>query len=439
MGGVALLARDLGHAVKGSDARSYPPMSTELAAQGIPVCEGYHRNDLVPAPDLVIIGNALSRGNECVEHVLNERLAYTSGPQWLAEMVLRDRQVFAVSGTHGKTTTSALLAWIMESAGRLPGFLIGGVAENFQRSARLGGSSLFVVEADEYDTAFFDKRSKFVHYRPGTLIITNIEYDHADIFSDLADIRRQFHHLVRTVPAQGKLLVKGDDEEIAKVLAMGCWTPVDTFGAAGGDWTVQPIRPDYSAFAVRRRGLPSGEIDWALIGRHNAENALAAVAAAAQAGIEPEFACALATGFKSTRRRLQRLASVNGVTVYDDFAHHPTAIRATLAALREHVGAERIIALVELRSNSMKLGVHKNDLGPALSAADEVFIFRPHGLGWDIDASVAMLGEKCQVLDTVGEIIAATHASARNGDHVVIMSNGGFEDIQRRLLERFGQ
>lgn len=438
MAGIALLARDLGHAVRGSDARLYPPMSTQLETQGIEVCEGFLPENLVPAPDLVVVGNAVSRGNLAVEYMLDQGLPYTSGPQWLAQAVLRGRNVLAVAGTHGKTTTSALLAWILEAGGRAPGFLIGGVAENFGISARLGGSKLFVVEADEYDTAFFDKRSKFVHYLPRTLIINNIEYDHADIFADLADIRRQFHHLVRIVPAAGSLIVKAQDPQIEAVLKMGCWTPVQTFGESA-DWTFVPLRQDWSAFEVSFKGRSVGTVHWGLIGRHNAENALAAIAGAATAGIDPERACNLARGFKSTRRRLQRLGTVGGVTVYDDFAHHPTAIRATLAALRQHVGGERIIVLIEPRSNSMKLGVYKDELGPALADADQVYIYRPAGLRWDLQGGVAMLGVKCSVYDSVGEIIDATLATARPRDHVLIMSNGDFEGIHQRLLERLGK
>lgn len=436
MGGIALLARELGHEVQGSDAGVYPPMSTQLEAHGIEVHTGYRASILAAGkPDLVIVGNALSRGNEAVEYLLNEGLPYLSGPQWLEQTVLAGRHVLAVAGTHGKTTTSALLAWILESAGRAPGFLVGGMAENFGLSARLGTPGLFVVEADEYDTAFFDKRSKFVHYRPKTLIINNIEYDHADIFGDLAAIRRQFHQLVRMVPGSGNIIIRAGDHEIREVLQMGCWTPVETFGEAG-DWNFAPLCKDWSAFEIRFRDSALGRVEWGLIGRHNAENALAAIVAGAAVGVQPNQACRFAGEFKSTRRRLQFLGSINGISVHDDFAHHPTAIRATLAALRQNVDGDRIIALVELRSNTMKLGVHKDELGPALAEADRVFVFRPAGLRWDLDAALSMLGDRCRVCDTVAGMIDETASTARPGDHVLIMSNGEFEGIQQRLLRR---
>jgi len=435
MGGIALLAGELGHEVEGSDAGIYPPMSTQLEAHGIEVRAGYSASALAGRPDLVIVGNALSRGNEAVEYMLNEGLPYLSGPQWLEQAILGGRHVLAVAGTHGKTTTSALLAWILESAGKAPGFLVGGVAENFGVSARLGGPDLFVIEADEYDTAFFDKRSKFVHYRPRTLVINNIEFDHADIFADLADIRRQFHHLVRIVPGSGKLVVRAGDHQIQEVLRMGCWTPVETFGEEG-DWNFTPLSKDWSAFDVRFGDRNLGKVEWSLLGRHNAENALAAIAAAATVGVQPASACGLAGGFRSTRRRLQLLGTVNGISVHDDFAHHPTAIRATLTALRQHVGAERILALVEPRSNTMKLGVHKDELGPALMEADQVLVYRPAGLRWDLEGALSVLGNRCRICDSVSGIIEKTAMSARAGDHVLIMSNGDFEGIQQRLLRR---
>ena len=439
MGGVALLARALGHEVTGSDANVYPPMSTQLQARGITLLEGYSADHLRPAPDLVIVGNALSRGNPCVESVLDQGIPYTSGPQWLQEQILADRHVLAVAGTHGKTTTTSMLAFILAQAGLEPGYLIGGVAENFGDSARLGRSPYFVVEADEYDSAFFDKRSKFIHYRPRTLVINNIEFDHADIFHDIECIKHEFHRLVRIVPSSGKILYHQGDEVIAAVLAMGCWTSTGTFGADGGDWQVAQAAPDYSSFTVLCRGAAVGRVAWGLIGRHNAENALAAIAAAREAGVEAGAACTALAGFKSVKRRLERLGEAGGVTVYDDFAHHPTAIRATLAALRARVGAARILAVLEPRSNTMKMGVHRETLGPALAAADRVFLYQPAGLAWDMRTVAGALPGKCEVYGDVAAIIDSVCGMAGSGDHVLIMSNGGFEDIHRRLLHRLGE
>jgi len=434
MGGVAKLARELGHDVAGSDQNVYPPMSDQLRALGIPVHYGYSPAHLEPRPDLVIVGNALSRGNACVEHMLNEAIPCASGPEWLAREVLRGRHVLAVSGTHGKTTVSAMLAWILESAGLRPGYLIGGVARNFADSARLGAGSAFVVEADEYDSAFFDKRSKFVHYGPRTLIINNIEYDHADIFADLAAIRRQFHHLIRTVPGRGRILIRQGDPDIQQVLAMGCWTPVSSFGP-GGEWTGHPLTADAAHFEVRRNGQPEGMVQWSLLGLHNVENALAAVAAAAEAGVQPGRSCAALGEFLGAARRLQHLGDPGGVHVYDDFAHHPTAIAATLAALRGRAGTARILAVLEPRSNTMRMGVHREALPAALSGADEVFLFLPRGLDWAADGK-ADASARWHVHDSVEEIILQLAESARPGDHVLIMSNGGFEGIQKRLLAR---
>ena len=439
MGGVALLARELGHEVTGSDANVYPPMSTQLQARGVTVLEGYSPEHLQPAPDLVIIGNALSRGNACVEAVLDQDLPYTSGPQWLQEHVLAGRHVLAVSGTHGKTTTSCMLAWVLDRAGLQPGYLIGGVAGNFGASAALGQSPYFVVEADEYDTAFFDKRSKFIHYRPRTLIINNIEFDHADIFHDLDDIKREFHRLVRIVPASGKILYRHGDEVTMAVLAMGCWTPSDTFGLSDGDWQVAEATPDYSSFSVSFQGAAVGRVDWSLIGRHNAENALAAVAAACEAGVDAGAACEALAGFRSVKRRLERLGEAGGVTVYDDFAHHPTAIRATLGALRAKVGPAQILAVLEPRSNTMKMGVHRDTLGPALAAADRVFLYWPPGLEWDLQEVADALPGKCEVHAEVEAIINSVAGTAGAGDYVLVMSNGGFEDIHKRLLLRLGE
>lgn len=444
MGGLAVLARELGHEVGGSDANVYPPMSTQLEALGIALAEGYRAEHLEPAPDLTLVGNALSRGNAAVEHVLDQRLAYVSGPQWLGEAILAHRRVLAVAGTHGKTTTTALLAWILESAGRAPGFLVGGVPANFGISARLGGAGPeagrdFVIEADEYDTAFFDKRSKFVHYRPTVAILNNLEYDHADIFPDLAAIARQFHHLVRIVPGNGRLIVNAEDAELARVLAMGCWTPVETFGIEAGDWRAQLLAADGSAFAVSHRGARLGEARWELTGRHNVMNALAALAAAAAVGVDPVAALPALTGFRSVARRMELVGEARGVRVLDDFAHHPSAIATTLAGLRAQVGAARILVGIEPRSNSMRQGAHAAALAPSLADADRVvFLARPE-LPWDAGRVIAGLAGHGEAVASVAELVAALATEARPGDHVIFMSNGGFEDAPRRLLRALAQ
>jgi UDP-N-acetylmuramate: L-alanyl-gamma-D-glutamyl-meso-diaminopimelate ligase len=457
MAGLALLARELGHEVSGTDRNVYPPMSTQLAAQGIRVCEGYEPAHLARTPDLVVIGNALSRGNAMVEAVLDRGLPYVSGAQWVAEHALAGREVYAVAGTHGKTTTTSMLAWILEHAGREPGFLVGGIPENFGVSARLGKGP-FVIEADEYDTAFFDKRSKFVHYRPRAVILNNLEYDHADIFPDLGAIQRQFHQLVRTVPASGLLLVNAHDKALAEVLAMGCWTPRERFAdalhtpAASSEWTAQALNEECSRFRVCRLGGDAGEVRWQLIGRHNMLNALAAIAAAARAGVEARTAFAALAAFRNARRRLEVRGTVDGITVYDDFAHHPTAIAATLEALRARVGDARIIAVLEPRSNTMRLGVHRDTLGASLIRADRVYLFRPADLTWNLERALkgfegdahgragarapAGAETRGKVFDKVEAIIEEIGHEARAGDHVLIMSNGGFEDIHTRLLER---
>jgi UDP-N-acetylmuramate: L-alanyl-gamma-D-glutamyl-meso-diaminopimelate ligase len=434
MGGIAALARELGHQVEGSDANVYPPMSTQLEALGITLAAGYAAEYLVPPPDQVIIGNALSRGNPAVEHVLDARLPYRSGPQWLGEHVLGDRQVLAVAGTHGKTTTTSLLAWLLEAQGCAPGFLIGGVPGNFERSARVG-SGPFVIEADEYDTAFFDKRSKFVHYRPSIAILNNLEFDHADIFPDLAAIERQFHHLVRIVPGNGRLIVNAEDRNLARVLAMGCWTPVDSFGIDAGDWRAHLLKADGSVFRVSHRGTPVGEARWSLVGRHNVMNALAALAAVHAAGGSAAEALTALEDFASVKRRLERLdaGTDSGITVYDDFAHHPTAIATTLEGLRARVGDARILAAVEPRSNSMRLGVHADELAPSLRDADRiVFLQRPE-LPWDAQRVIAALDGRGQAAASVDALLDALAAIAQPGDHVVFMSNGGFEGAPRRF------
>lgn len=435
MGGLALLARALGHRVTGSDANVYPPMSTQLQDQGIELMEGHDPGHLAPAPDRVLVGNAYSRGNPQIEYLLDRGLAYTSGPQWLAETVLPGRWVLAVSGTHGKTTTSSLLAWVLEQAGLAPGFLIGGVAENFGLSARLGDSPFFVIEADEYDTAFFDKRSKFVHYRPRTLIINNLEFDHADIFDDLTAIQRQFHHLVRTVPGQGRLIVPREDPAVEAVLVQGCWTPREPFGEGpGAGWGVSALSPDYSRLGFSLDGRVAAQGQWELLGRHNALNAAAALAAARHVGVTPAQACAALPGFRSVKRRMEVIGRLRGITVYDDFAHHPTAIRTTVEGLRRRVGQERILAVLEPRSNTMRMGVHRQDLATALAAADEVLVFKPPDLGWDLEAVLAPLGPRSRVSDDIGAMVEGLRQGARTGDHILIMSNGGFGGLHRRLL-----
>ena len=436
MGGVALLARDLGHEVSGSDAKMYPPMSTQLAAQGIGLMEGYEPAHLDSArPDLVIIGNALSRGNAQVEAVLDRNLSYTSGAQWMAENILPGRWVLAVAGTHGKTTTASMLAWILEHAKLKPGFLIGGVPENFGVSARLGNKSFFVIEADEYDTAFFDKRSKFVHYRPRTAILNNLEYDHADIFPDLAAIALQFHHFVRTVPGSGLLVVNAQDENLSTVLAMGRWTPVEHIAAPDG-WQAVPRNLEASRFQVLFQGKDQGEIEWDLIGEHNMANALAAVAAARHAGVPVKTAIAALSKFRNVKRRLEVRGAVRGITVYDDFAHHPTAIAATLQALRARVGNRRILAVLELRSNTMRMGVHRDTLAGSLALADRVLMLKPADLNWNLDRVTGALTGRGQAYSTVEEIIESLAKETRPEDNVLIMSNGGFGNIHTRLLER---
>ncbi|MES9976270.1 UDP-N-acetylmuramate:L-alanyl-gamma-D-glutamyl-meso-diaminopimelate ligase [Candidatus Thiodiazotropha sp. LNASS1] len=436
MGGIALLARALGHRVSGSDANVYPPMSTQLEGAGIDLMEGFEADHLQPAPDMVVVGNAMSRGNPAVEAMLNRGLPYTSGPQWLAEHVLQGRWVLAVAGTHGKTSTASLLAWILEQAGLQPGFLIGGVPENFGLSARLGDSPFFVVEADEYDTAFFDKRSKFVHYRPRTLIMNNLEFDHADIFDDLAMIQRQFHHLVRTVPAEGLIISPLNDGNISDVLDMGVWTPLEFFDPEiEAGWHAEHTTADGHSFDVVCEGEMQGRISWELIGNHNVANALAALAAARHAGVRPGAAIEAFSGYKNVKRRMELCGEVNGVRVYDDFAHHPTAIETTLDGLRKQVGDARIIALLEPRSNTMKRGVHADRLADALRAADQVMMFMPDDLQWDAAAALASLGDRAELFSDTASMVSLAVETARPGDHILVMSNGGFEAIHQRLLD----
>ena len=440
MGGVAALARELGHAVDGSDADIYPPMSTQLERLGIALNQGYAPEHIAPDTGMVVIGNALSRGNAAVEHVLNSGMAYTSGAEWLREQVLPGRTTLAVAGTHGKTTTTSILAYILDVAGRDPGFLVGGVAEDFGVSARLGKGRDFVVEADEYDTAFFDKRSKFVHYRPHVAILNNLEYDHADIFPDIAAIQRQFHHLVRTVPGNGRLIVNGTDARLAEVLAMGCWTPVERFGLQDGlapsefEWSARLLHEDGSQFAVIRHGVELGVVRWNLLGRHNVLNALAALAAAHAVDVDIASVLPKLTAFRGVKRRLEVIGNACGVTIYDDFAHHPTAIHNTLAGLRARVGATRLIVAMEPRSNSMRLGAHAAELAPSLAAADVVVFLQRPDLPWDAQAVLAALHGEGFTAETVDALIARLVTLLRDGDAVVFMSNGGFEDAPRRLL-----
>ncbi len=435
MGGIALLAKALGHEVSGSDANVYPPMSTQLEEQGIELMEGYDPEHLQPTPDLVIVGNTLSRGNPAVEFILNNKLPHISGPQWLSEHILQTKHVLAVSGTHGKTTTTGMLCWILESAGLNPGFLVGGVPQNFGLSARVGGDNYFVIEADEYDTAFFDKRSKFIHYHPDTLVINNIEYDHADIFADIAAIRREFHHMVRIIPENGLIIAKQGDTEVSQVLEMGCWTAIEYFGGHGPDWSVDALSDDFSQFNVLFDSKIVGKVSWELIGLFNAENALAAIAAANHVGVEPTQSCDALQSLKNVKRRLECLAEVNQVTVYDDFAHHPTAISATLKALRQKVKGQRIIAIMEPRSNTMKQGIHKETLAAAFVEADHTFLYAADNLDWDLSKAVSSLGKKARVMDSIENIVDTVASLAEAGDHILIMSNGDFSRLHQRLIE----
>lgn len=440
MGGVAALARELGHEVHGSDQAIYPPMSTQLEQLGIALDPGYRATSVAADCDEVIVGNALSRGNPAVEAVLDAGQRYISGAQWLSEQVLPGRDTLAVAGTHGKTTTTTILTWLLQAAGREPGFLIGGVAEDFGVSARLGGGREFVVEADEYDTAFFDKRSKFVHYRPLVAILNNLEYDHADIFPDVAAIQRQFHHLVRTVPARGRLIVNGEDAYLAQVLAMGCWTPVERFGFDPSlEWHAELVNADGSAFVVHHRGTRVGEVRWPLLGRHNVLNGLAALAAAHAVGVELRAVIPALARFRSVKRRLEVIGQAQDITVYDDFAHHPTAIHTTLEGLRAKVGAARIVVAMEPRSNSMRLGAHAEALAPSLDLADAVvFLHRPE-LAWDAAGVIAAVRGQAHAVPDTDALLARLDEIAAPGDHVVFMSNGGFDGAPRRFLAQLQQ
>ncbi|GAA5784281.1 UDP-N-acetylmuramate--L-alanyl-gamma-D-glutamyl-meso-2,6-diaminoheptandioate ligase [Chitiniphilus shinanonensis] len=439
MGGIAALARAAGHTVTGCDANVYPPMSDQLRALDIDLIEGWDPAQLQPGIDLYVVGNVVTRGNPLMEAILDRGLPYTSGPEWLRDHLLADKWVLAVAGTHGKTTTTSMLAWVLEYAGLAPGFLVGGVPENFGISARLPGaprqdpasvSPFFVIEADEYDTAFFDKRSKFVHYRPRTAILNNLEFDHADIFADLAAIETQFHHLVRTVPGNGRIVANGREASLERVLQRGCWTPVERFGIEDG-WTLGEIHAD--GFDVWFQGAPQGRVVWSLLGEHNAMNALAAIAAARHVGVAPEVAIAALGEFQNVKRRMEVRGTVHGITVYDDFAHHPTAIATTVAGLRRKVGAARILAVLEPRSNTMKLGTMKAALPGSLVDADRVFCYGAN-LGWSPAEALAPLGDKAASFDDLDALTAAIVEAAQPGDQVLVMSNGGFGGLHGKLL-----
>jgi len=464
MGGVAAIAKAAGFRVTGSDRNVYPPMSTQLEALGIELIQGYGAEQLDLRPDIVVVGNALSRGTPVIEAMLDRGMAYASGPQWLSEQVLHDKHVIAVAGTHGKTTTTAMLTWILEQAGLEPGFLIGGVPGNFDATARLGRSRFFVIEADEYDTAFFDKRAKFVHYRPRTAILNNLEYDHADIYPDVAAIRLQFNQLLRTVPSAGRLIVNGADAELETTLSMGCWTPRETFALAGAgsgtarqglvgtgvagpgmaarnsaaadaDWTAHIAAGSAAGrFAVHFEGRPVAAVNWPLLGEHNVMNALAAIAAARHAGVAPERAARALDAFQGVKRRMEIRGVIDEITVYDDFAHHPTAIETTLRGLRARVGSARIIAVLEPRSNTMKLGVHREHLAPALAQADRVWFLNSPDLGWDLPAAVAGLGERASFAPDVDALVRGLTEDSRPGDQILVMSNGGFGGLHDKLL-----
>ncbi len=447
MGSLAQLAQAMGHRVTGSDAQVYPPMSTQLERAGIELIEGYDPEQLKPEPDLVVIGNAMSRGNPVVEAVLNQTIPYTSGPQWLCEHLLQDKWVLAVAGTHGKTTTASMLAWILEFAKMDPGYLIGGVPKNFSASARLGGSPFFVVEADEYDSAFFDKRSKFVHYRPRTVVLNNLEFDHADIFKDLEAIQTQFHHLIRTVPSNGLIIKPNNEPALDQVLAMGCWTPVVQTAlemktpaaealAVDFGWQARLKSEDASQFELLFEGASAGVVSWAHTGEHNVRNAMAAAAAARNVGVTPDIAVQALSEFGGVKRRMESLGEINGVHVYDDFAHHPTAIETTLKGLRAKVGDDKIIAIIEPRSNTMRMGVHKSQLAQVTAQANEVLWYQPDNVDWSLQSVIDESQNKAGLLNSIDALIDQCVESCDQTTHVVIMSNGGFGGVHQRLMER---
>lgn len=434
MAGIAQIAKQAGHEVVGSDINVYPPMSTQLEAEGIQLLQGYEAEHIDSTVDCVIVGNVIKRGNPAMEYVLEKNLPYVSGPQWLAETILRDRWVMAVSGTHGKTTTTSMLTWIMEYANQSPGFLIGGVPENFGISARRGQGQHFVIEADEYDSAFFDKRSKFIHYHPRTLILNNLEFDHADIFPDLEAIKQQFHYLVRTVPGNGLILRHADDANLQSTLDKGCWTPVVTFGGKEGMWKAEMITADGSRFSVKQNGKNVGEVSWNLLGRHNVENALAAIAASHHAGVAVERAIEALPHFKNVKRRLEVKGQKAGITIYDDFAHHPTAIATTLAGLRAKIGDARLVVVLEFGSYTMRTGVHKDAIKNSLDAADLVICKRPEQDTWGLEKVLKSFTQPTALFDTVESLVTGLADKLKSGDHVVVMSNSGFGGIHQKLL-----
>ncbi|MBQ4851110.1 UDP-N-acetylmuramate:L-alanyl-gamma-D-glutamyl-meso-diaminopimelate ligase [Pseudoalteromonas sp. MMG012] len=429
MGGIAAIAQSLGYKVTGSDQNVYPPMSTQLEALGIELTQGYDVAQLNPVPDVVVIGNAMSRGNPCVEHVLEKNIPYTSGPEWLKHHLLQDSWVLAVAGTHGKTTTASMLAWVLEYAGLRPGFLIGGIVQNFGVSARVSDTPFFVIEADEYDTAFFDKRSKFVHYLPRTLVMNNLEFDHADIFADLNAIQTQFHHLLRTLPAQGKAIYPADDTALVEVVKRGFWSEQETLN---GDWSYNLLEADGSQFEVCLNGQVEGQVVWQAIGEHNVKNAMMTIAAARHVGIPVGVTIDALSEFISPKRRMELLGDVNGISVYDDFAHHPTAIKTTLAGLKAKVGSAPVVAILEPRSNTMTMGVHQHTLLASLSEADEAYLFEPDNLGWSLREEASKAGRQC--FSSIDEIIQQVCAHAQAGQHILIMSNGGFGGLHQKLL-----
>ena len=437
MGSLALLARDLGHTVTGSDLNVYPPMSTQLENAGITLMQGYDRSHLQPHPDLVIVGNAMKRGIDAIEYMLNEGLAYISGPQFLADYVLQGKHVLGVAGTHGKTTTTTMLAWVLDQAGLNPGFLIGGVPLGFSESARLGGGEYFCVEADEYDSAVFDKRSKFVHYHPKTAILNNLEFDHADIFDDLAAIQRQFHHLVRTIPSEGRIIAPITETHIDEVLEQGCWTPVVRTSLEAHPQAVlsaEQLSADGSHFKVLENGILKGEVKWNMTGQHSVANALATIAAAEHVGVAIETACEALSNFGGVKRRMELLGTVKGIEVYDDFAHHPTAIETTLDGARKRLGERKVWAIIEPRSNTMRMGSHKDGLAHSARLADEVIWYQPEGLDWDLQPVIDAASNKAIIVRTLDEILHQIVAEAGEGDAVVIMSNGGFGGLHQKLI-----
>jgi UDP-N-acetylmuramate: L-alanyl-gamma-D-glutamyl-meso-diaminopimelate ligase len=440
MGGVALLAKRAGHQVSGSDQHTYPPMSTQLEAEGIQLFEGYSAEQLQPHPDLVIIGNALSRGNPAIEYVLNSGIRYTSGPRWLGENYLRGKTVIAVAGTHGKTTTASMVAFILEQAGLNPGFLIGGVPHDFGHSAR-DGAEFFVVEADEYDTAFFDKRAKFVHYRPDIAILNNLEHDHVDIYPDLASIQTQFHHLVRTIPGRGTIISNAADDPLEAVLERGCWSDLQRFALndVEADWQVELKKPGGSELSFLHKGVAVGQMHWIMQGRHNAMNACAAIVACVAAGVDAAEAIEHLSRFRGVKRRMELIAEIGGVHIYDDFAHHPTAIRLTLEGLRRNIGNARLLVALEPRSNTMKAGIHIDELGPALIAADRVWLKADDGINWDPQKALAPLEGRGRVVTKTEDLLQHMADAVKAGDHVVFMSNGGFDSATQRFCQQLEQ